>query len=34
MERRGGGRRGGMLSDDVSCEGKKIGIKKNKILTY
>jgi hypothetical protein len=34
MERRGGGRRGGMLSDDASREGKKIGIKINMILTY
>ncbi len=34
MERIGGGRRGGMLSDDASREGKKIGIKINMILTY
>jgi hypothetical protein len=33
MERRGGGRRGGMLSDDMSRKGRKVALKINTIIT-
>jgi hypothetical protein len=33
MERRGGGRRGGILSDDTSHEGRKVALKTNTIIT-
>jgi hypothetical protein len=33
MERRGGGRREGMLSDDTSREGREVALKTNTIIT-
>ena len=34
MERSGGERRGGTLSYDASCEGRKIEVQINIIITY